>query len=137
MIGTTPQPGDRPAADAGLSSHLLAFFGSFAGYFRARLELAGIEGKEASAIYVKVVFLLVLAAAFLAFGYAFLWIGLIAILAKIFPLSWGWFVLGAGVLHLIGALGCAWGMKHFWKKPVFTDTLDEFRKDQEWLSSQK
>ena len=126
-----------PAADAGLSGHLLSFFASLMSYFRARLELAGIEGKDAAAIYIKVAVLLVCAAGLLSFGYALLWIGLIAIIANIAHLPWGWLVLGVGVLHLVGVLGCAWGIGMLWKKPVFTATLEEFKKDQEWLNRHK
>ena len=137
MIGTTPRPQNQSAADAGISAHLLAFFAALAGYFRARMELAGIEGKEAAAIYLKVAVLLVCALGALAFGYAFFWIGLIAGIAAHSHLHWGWLVLGVGVLHLLGAMGCAGAICWFWKKPVFTATLEEFRKDQEWLNSHK
>ena len=137
MTGTTQPPKERPAADTGLSGHLLALLASLSGYFRARLELAGIEGKEAAATGIKVAVLLGVALLFLAFGYAFLWIGLIALLATVSPLHWGWMVLAVGVLHLLGVVWCMWGVGALWKKPVFPATLEEFRKDQEWLNSQK
>jgi len=137
MIGTTQPSNERSAADVGLSGHLLALLASFSGYFRARLELAGLEGKEAAATGIKVVALLVVALLFFAFGYAFLWIGLIALLASCSHLHWGWMILAVGVLHLLGVLGCVWIVGMLWKKPVFPATLEEFRKDQEWLNRQK
>lgn len=130
-----PPPHERFAAETGLSGHLLAFFASFTGYFRARLELAGIEGKEAATIYVKVAALLAVALLCVAFGYAFLWIGLIALIAAVSQVHWGWLVLAAGVLHLLAAAGCVWGVARLWKRPVFSETLEEFRKDQEWLKN--
>ncbi|MEI7958810.1 MAG: phage holin family protein [Verrucomicrobiota bacterium] len=137
MMGTTLPPNGRPATEAGLSGHLLALLASLAGYLRARLELAGIEGKDAAGIYLKVAIILVMVATFLVFGYAFLWIGLIALIAAFAHVDWGWLVLAAGVLHLLGALGGGWAVLMLWKKPVFAATLEEFRKDQEWLKSHK
>jgi len=137
MMGTTLPPNERSAADPGLSGHLLALLASLAGYIRARLELAGIEGKDAAAIYLKVAVLLFVAILFLTFGYAFLWIGLIALIAAFSHLPWGWLVLSAGVIHLLGALGCTLIIWRLWKKPVFAATLEELRKDQEWLNSHK
>ena len=137
MTGTTQPPNEQAAGDSGLSGHLLALLASLAGYSRARLELAGIEGKEAVAIYFKVAALLLVALLFLAFGYAFLWIGLIGLIASFSHLHWGWMVLAVGVLHLLGVAGCVVCVCGLWKKPVFAATLEEFRKDQEWLNSQK
>jgi len=137
MIGTTLPPNERSAAEPGLSGHLLALLASLAGYLRARLELAGIEGKDAATIYLKVAVLLVVMMVFLTFGYAFLWIGLIALIAAFSHLHWGWLVLAAGLLHLLGVAGCAWVVGKLWKKPVFAATLEELRKDQEWLNSHK
>ena len=137
MIGTTSPPNERSAADSGLSRHLLALLASLAGYFRARLELAGIEGKEAAAIYLKAAVLIAVALLLFAFGYAFLWIGLIALIAAVSHLAWGWLVLGAGFLHVVGALAGGWMAVVLCKKPVFGSTVEEFRKDQQWLESHK
>ena len=137
MMGTTPPPNERAATDAGLAGHLVALLASFTGYVRARMELAGIEGKEAAVTCLKVAAFLAVALLFLAFGYAFLWIGLIALIAAVSHLHWGWLVLGIGVLHLLGAAGCVGVMVALWKKPLFSATLEEFRKDQEWLNSHK
>ena len=136
-MATTQLPHERSAADAGLSRHLIALLASFSGYFRARLELAGMEGKDAAATYLKVAALLLVALLFLAFGYAFLWIGLIGLIASFTHAHWGWLVVGIGVVHLLGVAGCVAVVGMLWKKPVFAATLEEFRKDQEWLNSQK
>ena len=137
MSWTTQPSSDRPAAEAGLSSHLAGMLASLAGYFRARLELAGMEGKEAAALWVKAIIFLVAALGLLAFGYAFLWIGLIALAASLAQLPWAWCVLGAALLHLLGAAGLGFFITVLWKKPVFPATLEEFRKDQEWFKNQK
>jgi uncharacterized membrane protein YqjE len=134
---TTHPPRERTAADAGLSEHLLSLGSSLAGYLRARLELAGLEGKEAAVIYGKIAGLVAVALGLLAFGYVFFWIGAIAVIASWANVHWGWITLAIGILHLVGTALCGWAVATMWGKPVFTSTLQEFKKDQEWLSSPK
>ncbi len=122
------------SGEPGLSSHLPAFISSLLGYFRARVELAGIEGREAVGIFLKAALLLAAALLLLAFGYAFLWIGLIGLIATAAHVFWGWIVLAVAVLHFLGVAGTLWGASRLGKKPVFKATLEEFRKDQEWLN---
>ncbi len=137
MIWTTkPNPSqERTAAEAGFSEHILSMLSSGLGYLKARLELAGIEGKDALLAYGKVAAFVAAAVGLLLFGYVFLWIGIIAVVAHFAHVNWGWITLGIGVLHLLGMAGCVWAAKSKWGTPVFPATLQEFRKDQEWLSS--
>ena len=135
MFWNTQPPHQRTAAEAGLSEHLLSVAASVSGYLGARLELAGIEGKEALAAYGKVAAFLAAAIVLLFFGYIFLWIGVIALVAYLAGAHWGWVTLCVGILHLLGTLGFLWAAKSRWGKPVFQSTLKEFRKDQEWLST--
>ncbi len=134
MNTTTPPPPPGGTGEPGLSSHLLAFLASGLGYLRARVELAGIEGKEAASVYLKILLLLFAALVLGVFGYALLWIGLIALIAALFHIHLGWLVLLAAVLHFLAVAVAGWGMAVLWKKPVFTATMEEFRKDQEWLN---
>ena len=128
-------PHERTASEAGLSEHLLSLASSVIGYLQSRLELAGIEGKEAIAAYGKVAGFLAVAIALLLFGYIFLWIGVIALAAHFSHVFWGWISLVIGILHLVGTAGFVWAAIAKWGQPVFPETLKEFRKDQEWLSS--
>ena len=137
MIGNTPPPQERPADDAGLSTHLLSLLASVAAYLRARLELAGLEGKDAAGQGLKALLFLIAAFGLIAFGYAFLWIGLITLFASLCPSHWGWIVVGVGALHLGAAALFLRGVCSQFKKPFFPATLEEFRKDQEWLNRQK
>ena len=136
MIRFSPPPvanGDQ----ASFTEHFLETAASAIGYIRARVELAGIEGREAAAIYGKVVAFLAAAAGLLVFGYVFLWIGLIAVATHFLSLFWGWAVLAAALLHIIAAgLFAAIAIAR-WGKPVFPVTLTEFRKDQEWLNKRR
>lgn len=134
MIWSTQSPERRTAADTGLPEHLLSLLSSVVAYFSARMELAGLEGKEAAVIYGKIFAFLAIAVGLLLFGYIFLWIGLIVVIAQ-WVGYWGWITLGVGVLHLLGTMVCLLLVKAKWGKPVFTETLQEFKKDQEWLNN--
>ena len=133
MNWNTP-PRERTADQAGFSEHVLDLLSSALGYLQARLELAGIEGREALATYGMGVALLAAAAVLLLFGYVFLWIGIIAVIATFSGVFWGWVVLAVAILHFIGALGLALAARAKWGRPVFPVTLQELRKDQEWLT---
>jgi uncharacterized membrane protein YqjE len=136
MTEYTPPSQKRPEG-AGLPAHLLSLLASVAAYLKARLELAGLEGKDAAGYGLKAILYLVAALGLVAFGYAFLWIGLIALIASLLPTHWGWIVLAMGVLHAGVAAICVAAAAAQWKKPFFGGTLEEFRKDQEWLNQQK
>ena len=136
-MSTTQQPNSPPAAEGGLPEHIQGLLSSVLGYFHARAELAGIEGKEAAVVYGKVFAFLAAAVALLLFGYVFLWIGLVAVIAHLAGVYWGWPTLGVGVLHLLGVVIFGFMAKAKWGQPVFPATLREFKKDQEWLSNPK
>jgi len=132
MTQTTQPPG--PESPAGLPEHLRRLLASAIGYFGARLELAGIEGRETLGIWGRAAALVALALGLLLFGYLLLILGAVAALAWLTGWHWGWFALGFGFLHLAGAGVCLWLAKLKWSHPVFPMTLAEFRKDQQWLS---
>jgi len=57
----------------------------------------------------------------------------IVIIAQFFE-HWGWITLGVGLAHLVGTLVFLLMARAKWEEPVFTQTLQEFKKDQEWLN---
>jgi len=133
MSRDTP-PREHTADRVGFSEYLLDLLSSTLSYLKARFELAGIEGREALAAYGKVAVLLAGALVVALFGYIFLWIGIVAAIATFADLFWGWIVIGVAILHFIAAAGLAAAAKAKWGSPVFPVTLQEFRKDQEWLT---
>lgn len=117
--------------------HTLAIASAFLDYLKARLQLAGIEAKEASLHYVIIIALLVGALVVTVFAYFFICLGIIFLIAWLAgdgALVWATF--GMAVLHLGMAVGCAYFAKTKFADRMFTVTFDEFKKDQEWLSSQ-
>jgi len=127
-------PQERSSGDAGMSEHLRALAASVAGYFQARFQLAGIEAGEAAAHYLKILLWLAAGVAAIAFGYIFFCCALIFIFAQVFQVSWMWIMLGLGLAHFLAALACAMVIRKKFPKPVFESTLNEFKKDQEWLT---
>ena len=123
----------EPAPHAGFAEEVRFFLASLAGYFHARLSLAGVEAKEAAFHYVKMGALLGAAAFGLVFGYVFFIAG--AVMAVAYYSAWPvrWVLLGAALLHFIltvVAVLIAWAM---FSVPQFEATLAEFQKDREWL----
>lgn len=127
----------RPAEAAGLFGHFSALIAAKLGYLRARLKLAGIEGKEAGIHLAIIVGLAVVALVALIFGYFLLVLGLVFLIALAFdnPHAWIWVLLGAALLHFMVAAMLLLTAKAKLGIPLFPLTLDELRKDQEWLKT--
>ncbi len=131
-----PASTTEQTADPGLISHLSGLVGFFSGYLRARLELAGIEAKEAAIHYAIILGLLIAALGAIAFGYVFFCIALVFALAALFhsPHTWIWITFGLALLHLGAAVTAVLIAKMRISAPMFAATLEEFKKDQEWLT---
>ncbi len=132
MAEPTPSQ-ERPAGDAGLIEHLRFLAASLVGYLQARLELAGIESKEALAHYLQILALIVAGAVIAIFGYIFFCIGLVLLIAHFAHVHWMWIILGLGVAHFVLALVCVLLARGRLFVPMFSATISELRKDQEWL----
>jgi uncharacterized membrane protein YqjE len=126
------------AADAaGTFGHFSALIAAKLGYLRARLKLAGLEGKEAAIHGGVILGLAVGALIALIFGYFLLILGLVFLIALAFGggNAWIWVLLAAAVLHIAGAAALLLIAKAKLGAPLFPLTLDEFQKDQEWLKT--
>ena len=126
-----------PEPAAGIFGHLSALLAAKLAYLRARLELAGLEGKEA-AVHLAVILGLVAGGALaLVFGYFFFIIGLVFLIASACGGgdTWIWVALGAAALHFIGAAVLLLLAKSRLRTPMFSATLDELKQDQEWLKT--
>ena len=126
-------------ASAGLFRDFAALVGSLLSYSRARLQLAGIESKEALVHFGIIAGLVIGALVVVVFGYIFLCIGCAFALARLFvhPDKWIFVLLGFGFLHFAAAVACAMIARARLSKPVFAETLNELKKDQLWLSQPK
>jgi uncharacterized membrane protein YqjE len=125
-------PASSPSGS--LLDHLRELLAAGLEYFQARLTLAGIEAKEALLHFAIIIGLFVAALGVIIFGYLFLCIGLTVLLARLLGISPGWVILGLGVVHFAVAAGAGVIAATRLKIGVFTATLAELRKDQEWLN---
>lgn len=127
----------RAAQTAGIFGHCSGLLAAKLAFLRARLELAGLEGKEAAVHFAILFGLLVGGLIALVFGYGFLVIALVFLLAAAFGgvHAWIWVTLGAATLHFFGAAALILVAKAKLRMPMFSATLDEIKQDQEWLKT--
>jgi uncharacterized membrane protein YqjE len=120
---------------AGFFDHFNALLAAGSAYLHARLRLAGIESKDALIHYAIIIGLVMAGLVVVAFGYLFLCIGLIALLAAALRVHAGWVLLAFAFLHFAVAVVCGLIAKTKLSVPMFSATLDEFKKDQQWMST--
>ncbi len=114
------------------------FFAACAQYLAARLKLAALEGKEATAHLLKVFLLAGAALALGVFAWLFLCLAAVFLVARAFGggESWLWASLVMAGAHLLGAVVLGWGLKGRVKKSLFPLTTEEFQQDRIWLEKQ-
>jgi uncharacterized membrane protein YqjE len=128
---STPEPD-------GVIRQVRSFFIAAGQSMAARLRLARVEGKEASAHLIKILLLIAAAVVLAAFGWLFLCLGVASVLAEAFPNhGWLWASLIVAAAHfaLVGVLVAV--LKRKAETPLFPLTTEELKKDQEWLEQQK
>jgi uncharacterized membrane protein YqjE len=133
-----PTKDDTRAADvSGIFGHCSALLAAKLAYWRARLELAGVEGKEA-AVHAGIILGLGIAGLIAAvFGYSFLILALVFLIALAFGggSAWIWVLLGAALVHFVGAAIVILIARARLGAPLFPLTFEELKKDQEWLKT--
>lgn len=133
-----PAPEDFRATEAaGIFGHLTALVSAKLAYLRARLELAGLEGREAAAHYGVLLGLAIGGLIAAIFGYLFFIIALVFLIAHLIggETAWIWVTLGAAGLHFLAAIGLLLFAKARLGRPMFSASLHELQNDQEWLKT--
>jgi uncharacterized membrane protein YqjE len=137
MTGEQPpsgQAGPLSGAPPGLLENLGELCGAGLAYLQARLSLAGLEAKEALLHLAVVIGLIVVALAVIIYGYLFLCIAVTLLIAHLLHVSPAWVILALAVLHFAVAAGSILFAVARLKSPMFSTTLAELKKDQQWLS---
>jgi len=131
-------PERYPEGNAGFIGHFSALLAAILSYFHARMQLAGMESKEAALHYMMLIVWAGAALVLLFFGYIFFVIGLVFAIAWLFrdPSKWVWVLLAFGIGHFIVAIFCVLVARAKIFVPMFRDTLSELKKDQLWLTRQ-
>jgi uncharacterized membrane protein YqjE len=128
-------PSQNPSGQSGLLANTLALLGAVADFFESRLALAAKESKSAGLQILILIGSLLFAAVLCVMGYVFLIVSAIAGLAHLAGTSWPWIALIVGVVHFIIALVFLLIARSRISKPMFRDTVDELKKDREWLKN--
>jgi uncharacterized membrane protein YqjE len=125
------------AARPGLITGSVQLLRSAWAYLRSRSELALIEGKEAGVTWLTALALVLGSLFIIVFGYFFLIFAIVFAIAAAMESehAWIWVTLGAALLHFAGAAVLLLKVKGLVSKPVFQATLEEFKRDQEWLNA--
>ena len=132
MTSESP-PSHNPAGHSGLLANALALLNAVADFSESRLALAARESKSAGLQILILLGSLLLAGVLCVMGYVFLIVGAIAGLAHLAGTSWPWIALIVGLVHFIIALVFLLVARSRISKPMFRDTVDELKKDREWL----
>jgi uncharacterized membrane protein YqjE len=129
-------PTDDSRQPGGLFAHLSALVAAKLAYLKARLELAGLEGKDAAIHLAIILGLAVGGLVLVVFGYFFFVLALVFLIALAFGSgSWLYVLLGAALVHFVGAAALVFIAWARLGTPLFPLTLEELRKDQEWLKT--
>ena len=126
-------PSRNPAGHSGLLENALALVSAVVEFFETRLALAGQESKSAAVQILILIGCLVFAGALCVMGYVFLVVSAIVGLAHLAGTSWPWIALIVGLVHFIIALVLLVVARSRITKPMFRETVDELKKDREWL----
>jgi uncharacterized membrane protein YqjE len=125
----------NPAGHAGLLNNLVSFVNGLAGFFECRIALFLRESKGALVHILLMAGALIGALVLLGAGYIFLITSVVFGIAHAAGVSWVWIAFGAAILHLLLAGGCAFFALTQMRKPMFAATLDELKRDREWLKT--
>jgi uncharacterized membrane protein YqjE len=125
----------NPAGHSGLIDNALALVSGVVGFFESRFTLAARESK-AAALHVLVLIGCVIAAlALCVMGYVFLIVSAVVGLAHLLGTSWPIVALVVGLLHFIIAVILLLVARATVTKPMFPVTVEELKKDREWLKN--
>ena len=125
----------NPAGHTGLLDNLVALIGALTVFFESRAALFAKESTSAAIRVMAIALCMIEAFMFFACGYFFLVAAAVVGIAQATKISWALIALGAAGLHFLFALVLILIAQAQMKRPLFRATLEELRKDREWLQS--
>jgi uncharacterized membrane protein YqjE len=134
MADETAPSRSRPR-QTGLIGSLVALASALADFFESRAALFATESKAALVQFLIAGICLVAAILFFAFGYIFLLATIVVSVARMANVSLLWVALAAAGLHFVVAVIFLLVAGTGIKRPVFRGTVDELKKDREWLKN--
>jgi len=133
---SSESPSSRnPAGHSGLLDNALALISAVVEFFEARFDLVAEESKAAALQMLILVGCVIAALALLVMGYVFLIVSAVVGLAHLLGTSWPVVALVVALVHFIIAGVLLLVARSRITKPMFRDTVDELKKDREWLKT--
>src|ERR1700756_1605265 len=121
------------APNQSTSDSVKQWVASFLGYLELRLQLLGLESKEAGLHLLVLALLFVGALVFFAGFLVLLLVFILYLLTLLFHWGWGGNALTCAVISLLIAVVAGAIFRFRVVKPVFPTTFAEFKRDREWL----
>lgn len=133
---SSENPSSRnPAGHSGLLDNALGLLSAIAEFFESRFALAAQESKAAGLQILILVACVIAALVLCVMGYVFLIVSAVVGLAHLLGTSWPVVALVVALVHFIIAGVLLLVARSRIAKPMFRDTVEELRKDREWLKT--
>ena len=128
-------PSRNPAGHSGLLDNALGLISAVVAFFEGRFVLLAQESKTAALHLLILVGCVIAALALCLMGYVFLIVSAVVGLAHFLRTSWPVVALVVALLHFIIAGVLLVVARSRITKPMFRDSIDELKKDREWLKT--
>ena len=128
-------PSRNPAGHSGLLENALALISAVAEFFESRFALVAQESKAAALQMLMLVGCVMAALALCVMGYVFLIVSAVVGVAHLLGTSWPVVALVVALVHFIIAGVLSLVARSRITKPMFRDSIDELKKDREWLKT--
>jgi uncharacterized membrane protein YqjE len=125
----------NPAGHSGLLNNVLGLLSAIVQFFEVRFAVLAQESKSAALQLLILVGCVVAALALCVMGYVFLIVSAVVGIAHLLGTSWPVVALVVALLHFIIAGVLLLVARSRITKPMFQDTVDELKKDREWLKT--
>ena len=125
----------NPAGHSGLLDSALGLISAVVAFFESRFVLLAQESKSAAVQLLILVGCIIAAMALCVMGYVFLIVSAVVGLAHLLGTSWPVVALVVALLHFIIAGVLLLIARSRITKPMFRDSIDELKKDREWLKT--
>ena len=134
-MSSESSPSRNPAGHSGLLDNALGLLSAIAEFFERRFALAAQESKAAGLQILILVVCVIAALALCVMGYVFLIVSAVVGLAHLLGISWPVVALVVALAHFIIAGVLLLVARSRITKPMFRDTVEELKKDREWLKT--
>ncbi len=102
-------------------------------YLHGRLDLARLEGKEAGRHLIGMLVLIGVGILFLFLAYAGVVAARVFLAAEAADWRWEFMVLAVAGAHFVVGVAIMLAVKFRARKTLFRDSIEELKRDQEWL----